>query len=93
MAKHEPVIFKNSQGEVISNDPIWKAQQLLGVTDDSDDSDDEMPVEENPYAGFTARELKELANERGVDISGLKKVGEVREALLAADAAEEDTEE
>lgn len=82
MSKTETVTFLNSRGEVISNDPVWKAQQLLGIK--PDDSDEEM-LDENPYANMTARELKDLAAERGVDISGLKKVGEVREALAAAD--------
>ena len=91
MPKTEAVTFLNSRGEVISNDPVWKAQQLLGIK--PDDSDDEMP-EENPYANMSARELKELAAERGVDISGLKRVGEVRDALAAADEeAKSDAEE
>lgn len=90
MPKTETVTFLNSRGEVISNDPVWKAQQLLGIK--PDDSNDEMP-EENPYANMSARELKDLAAERGVDISGLKRVGEVRDALAAADKAESAPEE
>ena len=44
---------------------------------DADDDNDE-------FSNLGGKELKELAEERGVDISGLKKVGEVREALRAA---------
>lgn len=55
--------------------------------DDSDDSLDD-DTEESPYAELGGKELKALANERGVDITGLTKVGQVRDALTAADEAE-----
>jgi len=95
MAKHntyEPVVFKNSLGETISNDPVFHARRVIEQAESAkvDDSNDEL--EPNPYADLNGKQLKELAAERGVDISGMKTVGQVREALLAADAAEEETD-
>lgn len=60
--------------------------QAAGVSNDDDDElgeDDEDRTED--YKSYSGSELKKLANARGVDISGLKKVGEVRKALMAAD--------
>ena len=87
---HEPVTFLNSRGEVITNDPILRAQQLLGIDPSADDSDEEIGDEFEDLGG---KELKALAKEREVDISGLRTVGEVREALRAAAAASTETDE
>lgn len=88
--KYTPVIFENSLGETISNDPIFLAQRTLkaaGITGATrpDDHDEYMP---SAYDELKGSELKALALERGVDITGLKTVGQVREALTAADNAE-----
>lgn len=88
---YKAVTFKNSLGETISNDPIFLAQRTLaaaGISGKVDDSGD--AFDENPYSDLKAAELKELAKERGVDIKGLKTVGDVRNALVAADDAEEE---
>ena len=125
--KHEPVVFEDSLGNTISNDPVYRAQQTLesaGVDENSDNSsdlkseneqlraqleellrsqsagdgdsgndssgDDESPEdsqgdeEEVDLDALDGAQLKELAAERGVDITGLKKVGEVRQALRDA---------
>lgn len=91
MAKHVPVTFENSLGETISNDPIFLAQRTLeaaGVTSGAErpgDHEDYMPTD---YDDMDSKELKALSLERGVDIKGLKTVGQVRAALVAADDAE-----
>lgn len=96
---YEPVVFENSLGETISNDPVFHAQRTLAAAGVQGygrqlptDSDDAMPDE---YDDLKGNELKALAKERGVDITGLKTVGEVRAAFRTADAeaAEEDEEE
>lgn len=101
MAKqqYKPVTFLNSRGETISNDPVWKAQQTIqaagadnGASDDDNlDKEPQLDADGNrTYGELDGKELKALAEERGVDISGLKKVGEVRQALIDADAANSD---
>lgn len=88
MAKHTPVTFLNSRGEVITNDPVVKAQMLLGISTPAGASDEE-EIDTDPYNSLKGAELKTLAAERGVDIKGLKTVGEVRDALREADKEEE----
>lgn len=106
--KHTPVIFKDATGNLITNDPVLKAHQTLGediseflteaptsagVGDVSRTADDE-EIDTDPYNDLGGKELKQLAGDRGVSIRGLKTVGEVRQALRDADAAEaEDDEE
>ena len=92
---HKPVTFLDADGNVISNDPVWRAQQLLGVESDEDMPEDQSTEDSSPYEGMSGKELKELAAERNIDITGLRKVSEVRAALEAADAdeSENDTEE
>lgn len=123
MAKYEPVIFENSLGEVISNDPVYLAQRTLAaydidpvtgekpapkkakkaveapaaeeVEDDEDiesedeESEDEEVEEDTPrdYTELDGKAVSALAKERGVDVTGLTKVKEVRAALMADDAA------
>ncbi len=90
MAKNkfdDMVIFGDGQGGFVSNDVAFNAEEyaefLAGSTEEA-----------GPYDGLDAKALKALAAEREVDITGLKKVGEVRAALTAADAAaEEESEE
>lgn len=93
--KYEPVFFYNSQGEKITNDPVLKAQQTLaaaGVDVNQSPalkSEEEMPQDEkDQYDDLSGAELKELAKERGIDISGLKKVSEVRARFREVDAQE-----
>ena len=85
---HKPVIFYNSRGEEISNDPIWKAQRVLGIQAETTSDDEE--IDTDPYSALNGTELKALAAERGVDIKGLTKVGQVRDALRRADEAAQD---
>jgi len=88
------VVFENSQGEEISNDPRWRAEKTLreaGVEVNAQrpvGDPDDMEVDTSDYAGMKAAQLVKIAKERGVDIKGLKKVGEVRAALEKADEAE-----
>lgn len=102
------VVFEDSQGNEISNDPKWHAKHLLGVEhsdgelaakdaeiealkakiaalEAADESEGEEPRD---YAELDQKELKALAAERDIDIAGLKTVGELRQALVNADAAE-----
>lgn len=117
MAKHQEyqaVVFLDSAGNEISNDPIWHAQKRLaeaglgdgptpqvgvavgipavplGASDD-DSIDSATPADldssgNRTYKELNGQELQALAKERNVDITGLKKVGEVRDALKKADA-------
>lgn len=99
--KHTPVVFKAADGSLITNDPVLKAHQMLGedisefLTGEAGvegvtpagTSDDE-DIDTDPYAGMTGAELKDEAKNRGVDIKGLTKVGQVRDALRAADETE-----
>lgn len=88
MAKHEPVLFEfpdpENPGEVIhkSNDPYWNAEQLVKSRGTGDD--DEIPDE---YEDLNGKQLKAKAEEEGVDITGLKTVGEVRAKLREEAAA------
>lgn len=98
---YQPVVFENSQGEEVSNDPVWLAKKTLekygaqqgvafGSTRPQRAADyDEVLIDTSKYDGLKGPELVALAKERGVDITGLKKVGEVREALATADLAGE----
>lgn len=89
---NKPVVFHDADGNEISNDPRWHAAKLLAqdkknaenlqalgtagqLVDSADDDDlDEM----------NGKQLKETAETEGVDITGLKKVSEVRTAIRAA---------
>lgn len=102
--KHTPVVFKDANGNLITNDPVLKAHQTLGQdisefltepptsagvgTATRRASDDE-EIDTDPYNDLNGKELKQLAGDRGVSIKGLKTVGEVRQALRDADAAAE----
>ena len=61
-----------------------------GDADDNDDEEEEYDLDDDgnrTYEELKGKELKSLANQRGVDISGMTKVGEVRAALVEADKA------
>jgi hypothetical protein len=90
---YKPVVFEDSQGNEISNDPVYQAQKLLEQQFGANGRqprypDDESLVPDDEYNDMNGAELKKLAKERGVDISGLKTVGEVRTRLREADAAQ-----
>lgn len=119
--KYQPVVFLDSAGNEISNDPVWHAQKTLraagvsfensqpdaqarlleqqnAATDDDDAeleaeaAEPEQDVDESgarTYKELKGADLKSLANSRGVDITGAKTVGDVRKALIAADAPAE----
>lgn len=91
--KYQPVLFENSKGETISNDPVYLAQQTIDQYSgaNSGNGDDEA-IDTSPYADMNGRDLKAAAKERGVDISGMKTVGEVRRALEEDDAAKASAE-
>lgn len=98
-----PVVFEDSLGNEISNDPVWLARRTLEQyqatagynqgplvpASQQDDGDDDLDAPEGPedYKGLNGTALKELAAERGVDITGLTKVGQVRSALIEDDTA------
>ena len=96
---HKPVVFENSLGETISNDPVFLAQRTLASyglseptpeapeVDDQEEDDSEEDLVED-YTGFDSKDLKVLAAERGVDMSNIKKLGALRSALMALDAEE-----
>lgn len=100
MSEHQPVVFENSQGEEVSNDPVWIAQKTLErygvqqgvafgqVRPERPADSDEPLLDTSKYNDLSGAELKKLAEDRGVDISGLKTKGQVREALATADEAE-----
>jgi len=105
--KHTPVIFKDAAGNLITNDPVLRAHQTLGediseylteaptsagVGDVSRTNDDE-EIDTDPYNELGGKELKKLAADRGVNIRGLKTVGEVRQALRDADEAEDESDD
>jgi len=56
-----------------------------GVEDDHEDDGDD---DADAFSAMGAAELKAYAKENDIDIKGLKKVGEVREALRAAASQE-----
>lgn len=127
MADYTPVVFEDSKGNKISNDPVYLAQQTLeaaGITyaqsqpatmqsalvnasggapaapqapsDDDEIGDDDTPDVDadgkRTYKELDGKGLKTLAAQREVDITGLKKVGEVRAALIADDEAKANQE-
>lgn len=61
-------------------------RQAAGVSDDEELGEDDNDKVED-YKTYDGAALKKLASARGVDISGMKKVGEVRKALMDDDAA------
>lgn len=63
------------------------APKGAGSDDSDEDIDNGDTPSEKPYADLKGPALKALAADRGVDISGLTKVGEVRAALVADDEA------
>lgn len=88
-----PVIFLWPDGTEFSNDPDWQAARRMeayavahpgaprvgtGPSDDTDFSE---------YDDMDGPALKAAAKEKGVDITGLKKIGLVRAALVAHDEA------
>lgn len=91
---NKPVVFLDAEGNEISNDPRWHAQKLL-----DQDKQNRQNLEALGTAGklqdtaqdddldkMDGKALKATAETEGVDIDGLKKVGEVREAIRAARA-------
>lgn len=85
MAKHEPVVFLDSAGNEVSNDPVWHAQRTLREAGVGQAQDEDLPGD---YDGLSGAELKALAKERGMNIAGIKKVSELRAALEAFDQNE-----
>jgi hypothetical protein len=98
--KHKPVVFRAADGSLITNDPVLRAHQMLGediseflndeagVEAASARTHDDEDIDTDPYADMTGAQLKDEAKKRSVDIKGLTKVGQVRDALRAADEAE-----
>jgi sRNA-binding protein len=90
------VSFDNSQ-------PDAQARRLEQANATTPDDDDELEAEDaepevqvdddgnRTYKELKAAELKSLANSRGVDIKGAKTVGDVRKALVGADAKDRET--
>lgn len=117
MAEYQPVVFENSEGTEISNDPNWLAMKQLenagisfagsqpnvleaqlqaaanaGADDDEElgEDDDDETVD---YTKMNGKQLKAVAAERGVDIKGIKTVGELRAALVADDEAKAENDD
>lgn len=95
--EYEPVVFENSEGEEVSNDPVWKAQRVLDEHkanqpeveehDDEDDDLDEGDDSPEDYKGFSGKAVgKLLADREGIDRANIKTVGQARAALIADDA-------
>ena len=96
-----PVIFNLADGTEVSNDPSFRYKAFLAQEAEreaelerlnalSQDGPGEPAKVDQPaedeYTNLPGKELKELANQRGVDLTGLTKVGQVRQALRNADA-------
>ncbi len=96
MANYEPVVFENSRGEEISNDPVWQARRtpdqagLASAPGNTFEGNTSARPEDDDYVltGYEdvkGAELADLAKSRGIEYKG-KKAGEVRAALAAQDA-------
>lgn len=94
MANYEPVVFENSRGEEISNDPVWQARRTLdqaglastpGNTLERTARPDDDDYVLTGYEDVKGQELVDLAKSRDIDYKG-KKAGEVRALLAAQDA-------
>lgn len=91
--KYQPVVFENSRGEIISNDPIYIAQKRLqdaGLLPTQQEDESLIGVE---YKGLTAAELIALAKERGISTKGLTKASQLRAKLIEADEAADEADE
>lgn len=91
--KYDDMVIFNSPDGPVSNDRRFdreEYEEYLAAKSDEDLPDDDEGVEEGPdYSSLKAAEVKELAKERGLDISGLTKKSEVVKLLEEADAAGE----
>jgi hypothetical protein len=93
-ATPEPVVFLWPDGTEFSNDPIWLARKRLAEFQMANPTAPRVPLgpdddtDFSEYDDMDGKALKAVANEKGVDISGLKKVGQVRAALIAFDEAQ-----
>lgn len=94
MAKNEPIVFEDAEGNEISNDPRWHAQKLLDQADERRkalEAGDDEDVPTDDLDGLKGADLKKVAEDEEVDISGLKKVGEVKDAIRQARLAKQHT--
>ena len=84
----KPVTFLDSNGNTISNDPLFLAQQTMaeaGVGGKAEDFD--IP---GPYDHITdGKELKALAKERGISTTGIRKASVFRDLLESWDEEHE----
>lgn len=77
---------------------VLQAANRPAPAEDDEDIDDGEPEEaldeagNRTYAELSGKALVSLADERGVERKGLKKVGELRAALIQADADARDDE-
>lgn len=94
MSDRKPVVFELPDGTEVSNDPLFHQQQFLKqdaenkarLQAERDAADDE-DLHTDDLDGLKGAELKALAEDEDIDITGLKKVGEVKAAIREARAA------
>ena len=101
--KSDFVTFEDSSGNTISNDPNYLALERLKAAGISTEGGARTPADHDeelttPYDHLKQTELKDLAKKHGVDIKGVKTLGELRGRLDDADldlseSDEEDEEE
>lgn len=84
----QEVVFLNSAGEEVSNDPRWLARKTLaayGGTTKAADFD--IP---GPYDHLDGVELKALTKDRGISTKGFRKASQFRDVLEAWDEEHDD---
>jgi len=72
---------------IIASPEVTEEETSDEDADLEEDNDEVTEEEVEDYSGLKGKELTALAKQRGVDIIGLTTAGEVRAALIAADAA------
>lgn len=95
MASNDPVVFLDADGNEISNDPRFHARKFSEQEEERrrnlENAADEEEIQTDDLDGLKGAELKKVAEDEDVDISGLKKVGEVKDAIRQARLAKAHT--
>ncbi len=80
----------NDSAELKAKIAELEAKLAEATKSDEDDDEDDSNEDGDEYDALKGADLKKLAADRNVDISGMTKVGQVRDALRAADKAAAD---
>jgi hypothetical protein len=82
----ELVTGKESKKSVEANETVENESSPADESfSDEEWEEAESDVEEKPLSMLSTEELKELADKKGIDISGLKSDKQIREAIRKAD--------